>query len=64
MNRAKAEAIVVRLLANAAGVRYGSVSIMARVHDGRVVDVTYSTTESTREPEPKRDMAGKDEVAE
>jgi hypothetical protein len=58
MNQSKAEAIVARLLANAAGLRYGSVSITARLHDGRVVDVTYSTTENTRAPEPKMDKTG------
>ena len=50
MNQPKAEAIIARLLTNAAGLRYGSVSISAKLHDGRVVEVSYSTTESTREP--------------
>ena len=49
MNKSKAEVIATRLLANAAGLRYGSVSISAKLHDGRVVEVSYSTTESTRE---------------
>ena len=51
MNRSKAEAIVTRLLTNAADLKYGSVSVTAKVHDGRVVEVSYSTTESTRETE-------------
>ena len=51
MNQSKAEAIVTRLLKNATGLRYGSVSVTAKVHDGRVVEVCYSTTESMREPE-------------
>ena len=61
MNQSKAEAIVTRLLANAADLKYGSVSVTAKVHDGRVVEVVYATTESTREtednaakPKPKR----------
>ena len=49
MNQSKAEAIVARLLTNASGLRYGSVSISAKLHDGRVVEVSYSTTENTRE---------------
>ena len=49
MNQNKAEAIVARLLANAAALRYGSVSVSAKLHDGRVVEVSYSNTESTRE---------------
>lgn len=54
MNKSKAEAIVIRLLTNAAELRYGSVSVSAKVHDGRIVEVTYSTTENTREQEPKK----------
>jgi hypothetical protein len=50
MNQSKAEAIVAQLLANAAGLRYGSVSVSAKLHDGRVVEVSYSKTEQTREP--------------
>ncbi len=50
MNQSKAEAIVAQLLANAAGLRYGSVSVSAKLHDGRVVEVSYTKTEQTREP--------------
>jgi hypothetical protein len=46
MNRSKAEDIVTRLLANAAGLKYGTVSVSAKLHDGRVVEVAYSTTEN------------------
>jgi hypothetical protein len=49
MSQSKAEAIVSRLLSNAAGLKYGSVSVTAKVHDGRVVEVLYATTENTRE---------------
>jgi len=52
MNQAKAEAIVAQLLANSAGLRYGSVSVSAKLHDGRVVEVSYTKTEQTREPKP------------
>ena len=51
MNQSKTEAIVARLMANAADLKYGSASVTAKVHNGRVVEVNYSTTESTREPE-------------
>jgi hypothetical protein len=53
MNQSKAETIVAQLLANAADVRYGSVSVSAKLHDGRVVEVSYTKTEQTREQKPK-----------
>jgi hypothetical protein len=43
--------IAERICENAAKIRYGSVSATLKIHDGRVVDVTHSTTESTREKE-------------
>ena len=49
MNQSKAEAMVARLLTNAADLKYGSVSVTAKVHDGRVVEVLYATTENTRD---------------
>jgi len=51
MNRPRAEAIIDRLMSNAAGLKFGSVSITAKIHDGRIVEVVYATTESTREAE-------------
>ena len=38
-----------RLCENASKIRYGSVSATLKIHNGRVVDVTHSTTENTRE---------------
>jgi hypothetical protein len=55
MNQSKAEAMVTQLLTNAAGLRYGSVSVTAKLHDGRVVSVSYTKTEQTRERESKKD---------
>jgi hypothetical protein len=55
MNQSKAEAIVAQLLANAAEVRYGSVSVSAKLHGGRVVEVSHTKTEQTREKEPRPD---------
>jgi hypothetical protein len=49
MSQSRAEAIVTRLLTNAAGLQYGSVSVTAKVHNGRVVEVLYATTENTRD---------------
>lgn len=57
MNRTKAEGIVARLLSSAAGLRYGSVSVAVKVHDGRVTETIYSVTESTRETGTRRDPA-------
>ena len=50
MKPSKAELIVARLLANAAEIKYGSVSVTLKLHDGRVVEVAYLTAEQTREP--------------
>jgi hypothetical protein len=49
MSQSRAEAIVTRLLTNAARLQYGSVSVTAKFHDGRVVEVSYATTENTRD---------------
>jgi hypothetical protein len=48
--------IAERLCENAAKIRYGSVSATLNIHNGRVVDVTHSTTESTREKENQNDI--------
>jgi len=53
INQSKAEAIVARLLVNAAGLKFGAVSVTAKIHNGRIMDITYSTTENMREPETK-----------
>ena len=49
MNQTKAEAIVTRLMASAEGVRYGHVAACLKLHDGRVVSVTYTANEQTKE---------------
>jgi hypothetical protein len=51
VNQSKAEAIATRLISSAAGLKYGSVSITVKIHDGRIVEFVYSTTESNREAE-------------
>ena len=55
MSQSNAEAIVAQLLVNAANLRYGAVSITVKIHDGKVVSVSYSKTEHTREQESKED---------
>ena len=57
MNQSKAEDMVARLLSNAAGLRYGCVSVSVKLHDGQVVQVLYSTTENTRETDVKTENA-------
>jgi hypothetical protein len=42
-------AIVARLAENAAGLRYGTAAVSLRVHDGRIVDITHTVTESQKE---------------
>jgi hypothetical protein len=46
--------IAEHLYEDAAKIRYGSVSATLKIHDGRVVDVTHSRTESTREKEERK----------
>ena len=50
MKQSKAEAVVGQLLTNVAKVKYGTVSVAVKLHDGRVVEVTYLTSEQTKEP--------------
>jgi hypothetical protein len=47
----KAASIANRLLETVGRVRFGTASAALKIHDGRVVDVTYTITESTREKE-------------
>ena len=49
MNQSKAEEMVTQLLTNAAGLKYGNVAVSAKLHDGRVVSISYTTTEQTVE---------------
>jgi hypothetical protein len=55
MDKSKAEAIVNRLITYATGMRYGSVSVVVKYHDGRVVSLFYSTTMHTLEPKIEKD---------
>jgi len=55
MNRSKAEDIVTQLLTNAAGLQYGTVSASAKLHDGRIVSVSYIKTEQNIENTIQKD---------
>ena len=44
-----AEALVAQLLANAAEVRYGAVSVSVKLHEGRLIEVSFSKTERIRD---------------
>jgi hypothetical protein len=49
VNRSKAEMIVMRLLSNVAGLQFGNVSVTVKIHNGRIMDVTHTVTESMKE---------------
>ncbi len=55
MNQTKTQAMVAKLMANVEELRYGSASVTIKIHDGRVVQVSYSTEEHTRDTERKKD---------
>jgi len=55
MNPEKTDAVVAQLVKNADGIKYGSVAVSFKLHDSRVVSITYSTTENTLEVKNKND---------
>jgi hypothetical protein len=57
MNKQKTQLMITKLMNNAANLRYGSASVTVKLHDGRVVQVTYSTQEHTREQNPNKDSS-------
>jgi len=54
MNKAKTREMVAKLLSNAAGLMFGSVSLTVKIHAGYVVEVAYSTNEQTRDKNPEK----------
>jgi hypothetical protein len=46
--------IAERICENAAKIHYGSVSATLTIHNGRVIAVTHSTTQNTREQQEKQ----------
>ena len=59
MSQTKAEKLVARLLANVADLKFGSVSIAVKIHNGRVVSVEHTITESMREDNNKNKTINK-----
>jgi hypothetical protein len=49
MTQTKAENMVARLLCNAADLQYGAVTVTAKVYNGQVTQVMYSTTENVKD---------------
>lgn len=49
MNYEKTKAMISKLISIADSVRYGTASVMIKKHDGRIVQVSYTTEEHTRE---------------
>lgn len=47
--RNEMEGIVSRLIAGAKGIRYGSVGVEIKIHDGRIAAKVYSATETRLE---------------
>jgi len=45
----KTKGMIVKLMANADSLRYGCASVTVKKHDGRVVQVVYSSQENIRE---------------
>jgi hypothetical protein len=53
MSQSKAEDMVARLLSNAADLMYGAVAVTAKVYNGQVTQVMYSTTENVKDTSSK-----------
>jgi hypothetical protein len=49
-----------RLFENVSRLKYGQVAVSLRVHSGRIVDVTYTITESMRETGTKESDEGRE----
>jgi len=49
MNYEKTKAMISKLISIADGLKYGTASVMIKKHDGRIVQVSYTTEEHTRE---------------
>ena len=49
MSEEKLKEIINRLMANSAAIRYGTVSVSLKLHDGKVVAVAFNNAEEMRE---------------
>jgi hypothetical protein len=54
----KAEAVIKQLFSNIAGMKFGSTSVSVVVHDGRVVELSYTKTDKTRDIELSNMLSG------
>ncbi|MDR0759880.1 MAG: hypothetical protein LBF74_07185 [Treponema sp.] len=57
LKKQKAETIAGRLVDMANHIRFGCVSVNLKIHDGRIVDVTHTVTESTRDSDLREEKA-------
>jgi hypothetical protein len=48
--------IAERLQSNAGGVRFGTVSVVLKIHEGGIVETSYTVSECTKEREPKQEV--------
>ena len=48
VNKTEAQAVAAKLRKNIDGIRYGTVAVTLTLHDGRIVEVTYSRNERNR----------------
>jgi hypothetical protein len=60
MTKSSAERMIAKLLANVAELRFGYASVTVKVHEKRVVEVSYSTTDNSKEREPREKEPPKD----
>jgi hypothetical protein len=51
MNNQRQKEIIETLFANAKQIVFGLVSVELKIHEGRLVAITYSSTENTRQKE-------------
>jgi hypothetical protein len=56
MTRDRIAAITAKLQSNAAGVRFGTVSVALKIHDAGIVEVSYTVSECTKERGQKLDV--------
>ena len=51
MNKERQQAITETLFINAGRIPYGSVAVVLKIHEGRVVEITYTVAECVRQKE-------------
>jgi hypothetical protein len=56
MTKDRFAAIAEHLHSNAEGVRFGTVSVALKIHDGGIVEASYTVSECTKEKGQKQDV--------